>query len=110
MGVAHAGERFIDGDASEPGAEGGAAGELIQVLVGADVGGLHDLFGEGVVAGDGAGGAIEALVVAAHDDFKERRLAVEDAAHDLFVAQHAGRAGEGHLDKVRVRHAVVLTI
>ena len=36
---------------------------------------------------DGAGDAVEALVVAAHDDFVERGLSGENAVYYLFVCQ-----------------------
>jgi hypothetical protein len=65
------------------------------VLIGADVGGLHDVLGLRIVASDGAGGAVEALVVAAHDDLKERGFAGEHAADDLFIAEGAGGSGDG---------------
>jgi hypothetical protein len=89
--AAKTGERLVDGDPREPGREAGASGELYEVRVGADVGVLDHVGGLVVVACDGARGAEEALVVAAHDDLEECGVATADAGHDLVV-------GEGGVD------------
>lgn len=68
-------------------AKGGAGSELIEVFVGADVSVLHDVFGFGVAVQDGAGNAVETLVVAAHDDFVQPNLSRTYAAYNLFVRQ-----------------------
>jgi hypothetical protein len=84
---AETGQGFVDGDASEPGGKQRASGELVEVLVGADVGVLHDVLGLGVVAEDGAGHAVEALVVAAHEDLIESGVSSFDAIDDLVVSE-----------------------
>src|SRR5205814_1882261 len=88
-----AGQGFVSGDAGEPGGKQGASGELVEVLVGAHVGVLHDVFRLGVVAEDGAGHAVKALVVAAHEDLIERGVSGLDAVDDLVV----GEVGSGGL-------------
>ena len=64
-------------------------GELIEVREGTDVGLLQDVLGFGVVTQDGTRRAVEALVVTAHDDLEERRLAAAHARHDLLVGEPA---------------------
>ena len=91
--LAETGQGFVDGDAGEPGGKLGAPGELVEVLVGADVGVLHDVLGLGVVAEDGAGHAVQTLVVAAHEDLIERGVSGFDAVDDLVV----GEVGSGGL-------------
>ena len=88
--LAEAGQGFVNGDAGEPGGEGGTRGELVEVLVGADVGVLHDVLGFAVVVKDGAGDAVEALIVAPHEDLVERGLSCTDAVHHLFVGEAFG--------------------
>ena len=90
IALAETGQGFVYGDAGEPGGEGRAGGELVEVLVGADVGVLHDVFGFAVVVEDGASDAVEALVVAAHEDLVERGLSCADAVDDLFVGEAFG--------------------
>jgi len=81
-----AAEGFIDGDTDKPRGERRTASELRQVLIGTDVLGLHDVLGLRVVARDGACCPVEALVVAADEDFKEGSLAGQNACDYLFVA------------------------
>ena len=54
--------------------------EAVEMLVGADVGLLHDVLGVGVIAEDRADGAVDALVVPPHQQLETRRLAGADAA------------------------------
>ena len=82
-----AGQRFMDGDAGQPGGEGGASGELIEVFVSPDVGVLHDVFGFGVAMQDGARDPVETLVVTTHDDFIKRSLSPTNAADNFLVSQ-----------------------
>jgi len=57
------------------------------VRVGRDVRLLHGVLRLDVVAQDGARDAEQALVVAAHDQLEQRRLAVADATHDGLVGK-----------------------
>src|SRR5579864_1114278 len=93
--TAAAAQSLIDRDAGEPAGERGAAFELAQAGEGADVSLLHHVFAFGVVAQDGAGGAVDALVMAAHQDLKQVALAGEHARHDLLVGQWAQRGWFG---------------
>ena len=56
-------------------------------MIGANVGVLHDVFGFDVAVQNGPGDAVEALVVAAHDDLVERSFSRPDAVDHLFVCQ-----------------------
>lgn len=80
----------MHGNAGKPGGEWSAGGELVEVLVSPDVGVLHDVFGLAIIVQDGAGDAVEALVVATHDDFVKRTFSGEDAMDDLFVGEALG--------------------
>src|SRR6266481_8164171 len=86
---ARTGQRLVHGNAGEPGSERRPPGELMQVREGTHVGLLHDVLGLAVVAQDGARRAVEALVVTAHDDLEERRLAAAHARHDLLIGEPA---------------------
>lgn len=77
-------------DTDKPRGERRTASELRQVLIGTDVLGLHDVLGLRVVARDGACCPVEALVVAADEDFKEGSLAGQNACDYLFVADGGG--------------------
>ena len=61
------------------------AGELVQMLVGPDPGFLGDLLGLVVVRQDRARQAVDALVVAAHEDLEELGVARADSSDDLLV-------------------------
>jgi hypothetical protein len=80
----------VDADACEPRPEARAALELAEVLVGLDVGLLHDLFDVAFVAHDRANGPVEAAVVATHDQLVELGLPRQNAAHHLLVAEPVG--------------------
>jgi hypothetical protein len=57
---------------------------------------MERLLRGGVVADEGPDGAEEALVVPAHQELEELRLAGEDAAHDLLVGGNRGhQAAQG---------------
>lgn len=75
----------MNGDAREPGCKRRAALELSQVLVGANVGILHDVFGFGVVTEDRPHHAVKTLVIAANQNFVERRLSGQDSFDNVFV-------------------------
>ena len=90
FGGAATSKSLVDGDARQPGGEGSAGGELAEVRVGANVGVLHDVFGFGVAVQNGSGDAIEALVVAAHDDLVQGGFSRPDAVDDLFVCEAFG--------------------
>jgi hypothetical protein len=87
--AAHARQRFVDGDSCQPGGKPGPAVELAQVRVGIHVRLLHHVLGLLLVADDGAGGTVEALVVAPHQDLEKSRLAVQHLRDDLFVRERA---------------------
>ena len=56
------------------------------MLIGADVGVLHHVFRFVLVAQNRSHGAVQALVIAAHDQLVERSFAREHAGDDCFVA------------------------
>ena len=82
---ARAGPGFVERNAAEPGRKGRPAGELAQVLVGPDPGFLGDLLGLVVARQDRARQAVDALVVAAHEDLEELGVARTDSSDDLLV-------------------------
>jgi hypothetical protein len=88
--LAETGQSFVYSDAGEPGGEGRTGGELVEMLVGADVGVLHDVLSFAVVVEDGAGDAVEALVVAAHEDLVKCGLSCADAVDHLFIGEAFG--------------------
>ena len=57
------------------------------MLKGADVSVLQHVFGFRVAAGDGAGGAIEPLVIAPHDHLEQTRVACEHTLDYLLVGE-----------------------
>ena len=61
--------------------------ELPQMRVRVQIRLLHHVLGLVIVAQHGPHGAIDALVVAAHQDLEERSVAGDDALDDLFVRQ-----------------------
>src|SRR5262245_19649162 len=95
-----AGERLVNGDLRQPGRELRSAVELCQVRIRVDVRLLHHILGFVIVTNDRAGGAVHALVVPAHQDFEERRLAFKDARDDLLIGE---RTEPGHHRQLR-RH------
>ena len=58
--------------------------KLREMFIGADVCFLHDVFAFRVVAKDTAYCAINALIVAAHEEFEENQVAFEDTTNDLL--------------------------
>jgi hypothetical protein len=56
------------------------------VLIRSDVGILNDVFSFEVITDNGTRDSKESLVIAPHQNFKERRLAFEYPPHDFFVA------------------------
>src|SRR4029077_4390876 len=81
------GERLVDGDTGEPGRKPGTPLELVQMLVRTDVCILHHVLRFLVAAGDGSDRAIDALVVAPHDDLEEPVGSGTDARDDVLVGQ-----------------------
>jgi hypothetical protein len=71
--------------------------ELVKVREGVDVGLLHHVFDLVFVFHDGPRGAVEPLIVAAHEDFEQRAIAGANALHDVRVGQcrdwHLGGSG-----------------
>jgi hypothetical protein len=91
----------VDGDVGQPGGEPLRLLELREVRIGANVGVLQDVLGLALVAQERAQDAKKALVVAAHDQLEEGRLAAQDAPDQLGVfqgpprlRQHLGRDHE----------------
>ena len=83
--AAHAAERFVDGDAREPGLEAVRAAKLVEVVVGANVRGLHDVARLVVVAHDAAREAEQQAVVPPHQELEERGIAGQHARDDRGV-------------------------
>src|SRR5438093_2232237 len=100
-----AGQRLIHGDLRQPGRKLCPVIELSQVGVRVDVRFLHHVLGFVIVSDDRAGGPVHTLVVPAHQDLEERRLALEDARDDLFVGKRAETGDDGRLG----RHHGLLT-
>jgi hypothetical protein len=69
----------------QPGRELRAPIELREVRIRIHVRFLHHVLGLALVADDGARGAIDAFVMAPHQDLEDRRVAIEDPRHDLLV-------------------------
>ena len=89
--LAGAGPGLVERDPHEPGRQLRPALELIEVLERPDPGILDDVLGFGGVAGEhGPRGAVELLVVAAHEDLEEVDLARAHAVDDLFIRGGAG--------------------
>jgi hypothetical protein len=80
--TADARQCFVDGDPRQPGREAGRAIELTQVCVGIHVGLLHHVFGFVLVPHDRPGRPVDALVVAAHQQFEQRGVAREHLLND----------------------------
>jgi len=76
-------------DPREPGAERRPSRELIEVRERPDVGLLNHVLRLGVVPEDRADGAIDALVVAAHEDLEQRGIAGAHPLHHLLVGELA---------------------
>jgi hypothetical protein len=85
----------IDRDARQPRREPGGAAELIEVRVGVDIRLLHHVLDVTIVAEDGANGAVQPLVVAAHQDFVEGDVTAADALDDVLIGKLGGRRRGG---------------
>jgi len=85
-------QRFVDRNARQPGGKRCASGVLVQVLVGPDVSILHHIFRFGIIVQDRARDTIQALVVPAHDDLVQSRIAGFDPLDDLLVGPAFGLA------------------
>ena len=83
---AKAEQSLIHRDPGEPCREWCATLKLAKVLVGVNISGLHDVFRFGVIADNGPRDTVEALVVAAHDDFVQGGLSRPHPLNDLFVS------------------------
>jgi len=82
-----ASERLVEGDSRQPGRKGRTAGELIQVLVRAEVRILYDVFSFVIVPNNAAGHPKNTLVVAPHQDFERGHIASQNEANDFCVGQ-----------------------
>jgi hypothetical protein len=78
-------EGLIDSDARQPGRESCGAVELAQVREGVDIRLLHDILGFLLVPEDGPRRAVDALIVAAHQQLERTGVAVEHVLNDLLV-------------------------
>ncbi len=67
----------------------------MQVFVRAHVGILHHVLGFAVVVDDGARRAIDAQIVAAHEDLEQPLLAGANARDDLLVRQRYREGWDG---------------
>ncbi len=74
MPTAEPAERLIEHDAREPSGQARFALETLNVSEGADITFLHHLLGFGIVPDDAARQAIEALIVAPHQNGERGRL------------------------------------
>ena len=67
---------------------------------------IHHVLGVVIAAQHGPHGAIDALVVASHEDLEERRVAFDDASNELFIrglfAECRGQSGRHCF--IRVQH------
>jgi hypothetical protein len=72
-------------DSGKPGGEGGSTFELPEVLIGAHIGVLHNVFGLVTITENRYHHAVKALVVPAHDDFLERGFAGQHTLHNSLV-------------------------
>ena len=87
--AAHAAERFVDRDTREPCLETGGPAELVEVVIGADVRGLHDVARLVVVAHDAAREPEQQPVVPPHQELEERGIARQHARDDAGVGDHS---------------------
>jgi hypothetical protein len=74
-------------DACQPGGELRPPGKLVQMFVRAHVGVLHYVLSFAIIAQNSPSYAVEALVVAAHDDFEHARFTRQHSGHNFFVTQ-----------------------
>src|ERR1039457_2027058 len=74
-------------DACQPGGKLCPPGKLVETLVRAHVGVLHYVLSLAIIAQNSPSHAVDALVLAAHDDFKHPRLTRQHSGHNLFVTQ-----------------------
>ena len=87
---AEASQRFVDGNARQPGGERCTCGKLAQVLERPDVGILHHVFRFGVIAQDRARNTIKPLIVPAHNELIQGGIAGLHPVDDFFVGPAFG--------------------
>ncbi len=104
--AAHAAERLVDDDASEPGAESRLAAESVETAESANIGLLHCIFGFAVVPHDAARDAIEPAVLLL-DDLPDRHAILAARTFDKLVFIGCGLLGSvfGHGDPEEIRIA-----
>src|SRR5581483_2453715 len=73
-------------DARQPGDELGAPFKAGQILIGANIGVLHDILGFGIVAKYGPRHPVKPLIVPAHQQLVQGGLALQDPLDDLLIA------------------------
>ena len=61
--------------------------QIDEMLIGAHISVLHHVLALAVLAQNGSCNAVKFLVMAAHQQFKGRRVAAENARHHLFIAR-----------------------
>ena len=81
------GSRFVDHDSRQPGGKLRTRFELIEVREGIQVSLLQRVLDFGLVLKNRARGAIQALVVPAHQDLEQPPLAGADARDQVAVRQ-----------------------
>ena len=89
--AAHAAERLVDGDAREPPFESGRTAKLVEMVVSADVGSLHDVARLVVVAHDAAREAEQQTVIPPHQELEECGIARAHACDDFGVGDRRVR-------------------
>src|SRR2546425_13359162 len=80
----------MDRNTRQPSGKRCASGILVKVLIGPDVSILHHIFRFGIIVQNRASDTIQALVVPAHDNFVQSRIAGFDPLDDLLVGPAFG--------------------
>jgi hypothetical protein len=93
-------QRLIHGNPCQPRGEPGPSLELTEVTIGIDVGLLNGVLGVRVVLENGTDGAVETLVVAAHEDLEEMNVPSSDSNHDFLVCQRTGLKKGNRRDRI----------
>ena len=82
-----ASKRLVEGNAGEPSRQTGVAAKLTEAAKSSDVGFLNHILGLAVVLDHRAGDAIEALVVALHDDAESVTVALARELNQLGIIE-----------------------
>jgi len=84
---AQASKRFVNGDARQPRPKWRTSGELPKMLIGAHIRRLHHVFSLCFVTDNRSGSPIQPLVIAPHDDLKERSFSTEHSRNNKLVGE-----------------------